>query len=284
MGPKATPAQKTNTVVPYSAILRTSLAYSRTFNPRNLEYHWYPLWDYALSNLVRKTPNLIVFPQFPLWFIPSDDDGEVEEAEDGDNLEEMDAVEPHQAPAPISPADDDDFIDEGVSLASTTAEPKARGVLVDFAIISVKAGKESQHKERYGGWRITGVDVGLLVEIKRSASRSLKGKAFERALSERLGEAIHDLFDQAVCLFLENPTKHSVMAMAVAGPYWCNTTITRAAVKNAMERRSTKDPSYSKKKNSIPSLRWSSTVRLYSALSDQRLQNIRGILANMGGS
>ncbi|KAG2063484.1 hypothetical protein BDR04DRAFT_1163644 [Suillus decipiens] len=283
MSPEATPAEKNNIVAPYSAILRTSLAYSYTFNPRNLEHYWYPLWDHTLSHLVANKPNLIVFPQYPRWFIPADDDSEVEEAEDDDDLKKIDVVEPRKTPAAMSPADDNDFIDEGVSFASTRAEPKAKGVLVDLAIISVKAEKESQKKERYGGWRITGVDVGLLVEIKRSVSRGLNGEAFERALGERLGEAIHDLFDQAGCLFLEDQTKHSVMAMAVAGPYWCSAIITRAAAKTNMERRSTKDPSYSEKTDGS-SLTWSTAVRLYTEESDKRLHAIYQDLGNMGGS
>ncbi|KAG1790037.1 hypothetical protein EV424DRAFT_1549898 [Suillus variegatus] len=277
------PGRRQNPVKPYSATLQHSLGYSRTFNPRNLEYHWYPLWSQTLSDLIADIPNLIVAPQFPLWFVPSDDDYVmVEEEEDGDDPEEVETDAAQSPPTSLSPNDDEDSIHEGISVAPTVPEPNAKGPLVDFAILHVMAEPESKDKKRYEGWRITQVNVGLLVEIKRYASRSLKGEGLKRALEAQIGEAIEDLIQQAGSVFLDDEKKQSVLAIAAAGPYWCNATISRDHVQSTIHCLSSNDPSYTEPANNTRKLKWSTLLHLGTAKSNNRLQTIYNKLITMG--
>jgi hypothetical protein len=81
-------ATSTDQLPPNKSCLETSYAFSRTFNSRNLEFYWYPLWCHTLFVLVENVPNLIVAPQFPLWFVMQND--QLEGADDGDDPEEVD--------------------------------------------------------------------------------------------------------------------------------------------------------------------------------------------------
>src|SRR5258705_347386 len=96
------PGRKDVPTTRYKAILGTSFAFSYKFNPRNLEYHWYPLWDQTLSDMVWDVPNLIVAPQYPVWFVPQDDEdgGEDEGVTDDDKEYEGDGSggDPEEVP------------------------------------------------------------------------------------------------------------------------------------------------------------------------------------------
>ncbi|KAI0054397.1 hypothetical protein BV25DRAFT_1922718 [Artomyces pyxidatus] len=71
----------------FVAKLARSLAFSRTVNPRNLEHYWYPLWCRLLVDLVHDTPNLLVYPQFPLWIVDHPHEAQEPEQDfDGDEV------------------------------------------------------------------------------------------------------------------------------------------------------------------------------------------------------
>jgi hypothetical protein len=203
------------------AILETSLAFSRTFNSRNIEFHWYALWAQTLSDLVADVPNLIVAPQFPVWFVPTHDVHENEE--DGDDPEEMIGGLPEEQDDPVNEADDEEvgYGAGDVSFASTVPEKDANQVVVDFAILHLMAVAQPQRMVRYGGWRITGANIGLLVEVKRFASRSLKGEELEADISAQISEACGDLIRQAAHVFIQDSNKEYVFAIAASGncPY-----------------------------------------------------------------
>ncbi|KAJ8588100.1 hypothetical protein M405DRAFT_882378 [Rhizopogon salebrosus TDB-379] len=100
------PGRKNDPVIRYKAILEKSFAYSYSFNPRNLEYHWYPLWGQTLSDLVADIPNLMVASQYPAWFVPHDDQ---EDQNDGsDNSDDRDHVDhgDDEEPGEVIPRDD----------------------------------------------------------------------------------------------------------------------------------------------------------------------------------
>ncbi|KAG2363224.1 hypothetical protein BDR07DRAFT_1483940 [Suillus spraguei] len=247
----------------YKAILETSFAFSRTFNPRNIEYCWYALWDQTLSDMVADVPNLIVAPQFPVWVVPGAADEEDEN--DGDNPEEIVQMkeQPEEA-AQEGSSDQTDDEKEGenevgnISFASTVPQKDAKGVLVDFAILNLMAVAQPLHTERYGGWRITAASVGLLIEVKRFPSRSLEAEDQKSEIIERINEAREDVVQQAGYLFLHDTKMNSVMAIAAAGPYWSGTTIYRGDVKQTMHGLGTRDPSYQPPKEKYPdvTLEW----------------------------
>ncbi|KAG2129093.1 hypothetical protein DEU56DRAFT_915217 [Suillus clintonianus] len=283
------PGRENDPVMRYKTILETSFAYSRTFNPRNIEYYWYSLWAQTLSDLVADMSNLIVVPQFPVWFVPEDDDHEDEE--DGDDPEEIVRKDPDSKEMEASPrqADGDDEEEGGggagnVSVAFTIPEKDAEGVIVDFAIVHLKAVAQPQPKYRirYGGWRITEANIGLLVEVKRFVSRSLTGQELHDRIHVRVAEATIDLVEQAAHLFIQDENMNSVLALAAAGPYWCSVKIYRNNVKKAMHLIRAKDPSYRPKEHpSDPKLNWNVILRVDLARSRDRLHTIYNALKEM---
>ncbi|KAG1732984.1 hypothetical protein EDB19DRAFT_2041363 [Suillus lakei] len=281
-------------LLPHKTRLETSYAFSRTFNSRNMEFYWYPLWCQTLFDLVAGVPNLIVAPQFPVWIVKHND--QLEGADDGDDPEEVEEPErtaqeeqgvaggiqvpgnnvegegDHE-PEPDSEAGD-------ISFASTVPENNTESVLVDFAVVSLTAMPQSEEKLRYGGWRITAATTCLLVEVKRSASRSLKNDELDAEIKMHIEEARSDLVSQAGLLFLQDKTKDSIMAIAAAGPYWSGTTIHRGDVMRTMDQLSNDDPSYRPPGNRLSDrkLQWNKILRLDGAssvaASEARLRTI----------
>lgn len=284
MPPRILPGPRNNdAVMEYKAILETSLAFSRTFNSRNIEFFWYPLWNQTLSDLVADVPNLIVAPQFPVWFVPMIDDNEDEN--DGDDPEEI--VQPPEGP---DQDEDDEAVGVGagnISFASTIPEKKAEQVVVDFVILNLMAVAQPQPelKTRYGGWRITAASVGLLVEVKRFVSRSLTGQNQTAEILLRILEACSDLIEQAAHVFIQDPTANSVLAIAAAGPYWRSAVIRRTNVYRTMHRLSAKDPNYQapgEQRPADPQPKWNNILRVDLPRSRDRLQTIYRSLKKMG--
>ncbi|KAG2338769.1 hypothetical protein BDR05DRAFT_968908 [Suillus weaverae] len=282
-------------LLPHKARLQTSYAFSRTFNPRNLEILWYPLWCQTLFDLVADAPNLIVAPQFPVW-ITKHHDGKLEDADDGDDPEEIKEIvrEEQDAAAkiqvPVNEPEEGDYeVEAGdISFASTVPEKNAEGVLVDFAILGLGAVPQPKEKLRYGGWRITGASVRLLVELKRFASRSLKDDELNAEILAHIQEAKSDLVKQAGYLFIKDGTKNSVMAIAAAGPFWSGATIHRDDVKLTMHVLSTDDPSYQPPGEKFVNrvLKWNKIIRLdgasSAAASEARLRAVCKKMREMG--
>ncbi|KAG1723818.1 hypothetical protein EDD22DRAFT_853904 [Suillus occidentalis] len=269
----------------------------------------------GISNFI-DVPNLIVAPQFPVWYVPTKDDHEDdhededdgdededdgdeddgdeddgdededdgdEDEDDGDDPEEIDLLPPGS-----SPEDEDEEFGcraGDVSFASTVPEKDAEQVLVDFSILHLQAAAQPQQMDRYGGWRITEVNIGLLVEVKRSASRSLKDQEQSKAISARVKEACNDLVMQAAHVFNQDLDKKYVYAIAASGPYWCGTTIHRTQVLGTMHRYADKDSSYQppKEKPTDRKLRWNQIVRVDLPSSIKRLQTIYNNLKKMDG-
>ncbi|KAG1786594.1 uncharacterized protein HD556DRAFT_1506730 [Suillus plorans] len=283
MPPRIPPAARNNAVVQYKAILATSLAFSRTLNSRNIEFHWYPLW------------NQILYELFPVWFVPDDDEDD-EDENDGDDPEEI-IQPPEEQPTKEAPEnqdnhneDEDDEAAEAaagdISFASTVPQKNAEGVNVDFVILHLKAVAQPQPEleTRYGGWRITAASVGLLVEVKRFVSRSLAGENQTTEILSRILEACSDLIDQAACVFIQNPNTDSVLAIAAAGPYWRSATIRPINVRKAMHRISAKDPNYQAPGEQRPDkdIHWNDILRVDLPRSRDRLQTIYRSLKKLG--
>lgn len=288
----ATPSDQ---LLPHKSRLETSYAFSRTFNSRNMEFYWYPLWCQTLSDLVTDVPNLIVAPQFPIWIVKDDD--QLEGADDGDNPEEVEEravqgedVAGNQVPGNNEEQEQEQGEEEGgggggdlepdsdigdISFALTVAEKDAGSVLVDFAIVHLTAVPQAEDESRYGGWRITAADACLLVEVKRFVSRSLKDGDFDKKIKEHIQEARIDLVTQASHVFVQDKTKHSVMVIAAAGPYWSGTTIHRGDVVRTMDVVSSKDTDYRPPGERLVDrrLNWTKILRLDGTSSKEASEN-----------
>ncbi|KAG1872405.1 hypothetical protein DFJ58DRAFT_910696 [Suillus subalutaceus] len=261
---------------------RTSLAFSRTLNPRNVEFLWYPLWDQTLSDLVADVSNLIVAPQFPVWFVPVDDpEGE----NDGDDPEEI-LVQPFEKEDSDSESaasenqDDHEQFGIGAGRHLFHIDRPGEGCCQRHSV----AQPQPVLKARYGGWRITAASVGLLVEVKRFCSRSLAGDELEAEILSRVVEASADLVNQAAHVFLQDPNRNSMLALAAAGPYWRSAKIHRTEVYGTMHNLATKDPNYQAPGEHRPDRepKWNSIIRVDLARSRDRLRTIHNNLVNMG--
>ena len=72
--------------------LLKSLSASYRFNRRNMENPWYGLWTLELQNLVEPFNNLVIVPQYTLWYTMPEDEPENEPIEevDEDAVSEID--------------------------------------------------------------------------------------------------------------------------------------------------------------------------------------------------
>ena len=61
-----------------------SLSASFRFNSRNMENPWYGLWALELQKLAEPFNNIVIVPQYTLWFSMSDDEQENESIEEVD--------------------------------------------------------------------------------------------------------------------------------------------------------------------------------------------------------
>ncbi|RDB21432.1 hypothetical protein Hypma_011876 [Hypsizygus marmoreus] len=139
------------------ALFARCLAYSRTFNPRNIEFYWYPSWNHQLFEIVAPFPNLFVAPQYPLSVDPNhptdpegpkeaDDDPEPIDAAAADAEEEEEEEEQEgEAGEEEDAADDVEHADNAPSLilsredngatGSTSANtPAKRATIVEWAV------------------------------------------------------------------------------------------------------------------------------------------------------
>ena len=87
-----------------------SLSASLRFNSRNMENPWYGLWALELQKLAEPFNNIIIVPQYTLWFSKSDDEPENESIEevDEDAVSEIDEEEDEEEEGGTHESDDSD--------------------------------------------------------------------------------------------------------------------------------------------------------------------------------
>ena len=158
-----------------------------------MEYPWYSFWTIVLLDLIAGLPEYILFPQFPVWFIPPEesDDADYEPASPVPCINfdpNADAVETHdtdasssqssQSPQPTPPPPDrankfklPDFAVLGL-LGDTIRE-------VDFHSLSEALQYLRSHRI------INNVLTPLIVEIKRDSVRTDRYVAHARADASR---------------------------------------------------------------------------------------------------
>ncbi|KAG2133613.1 uncharacterized protein EDB93DRAFT_1254827 [Suillus bovinus] len=254
-------------MIPNKTILGTSYARSRKFNSRNLEHYWYPLWAQTFSDLVANAPKLIVAPQFPIWFV--DNHGSQQSQDDSEDDGPEDMVEIAQTKQDDSGAIEAESgaVDSSVLSKLTVPQRKANQVVVDFAIIHLMPQQEDD-----GEWEIAEASVVLLVEVKRSVSRSVQDDNLDAKVLEQLTKAQNDLKKQAAHLFLSDENKQSIQVISAAGPYWSTTTINRADVQFTMQDLSADFEPFQELVDNP--LDWTVPVRIGSEDSDAGLDNI----------
>ncbi|KAG1730944.1 uncharacterized protein EDB91DRAFT_1155603 [Suillus paluster] len=177
--------------------LSCSAAYSRQWNPRNLEFPWYEPWGLIFADLVATSRRLAVHPQCYLWYDSDNEQpGEVGEPQDMGDL-------------------------TFASIASSTCAVD-HALVPDFAITRKLPRVRQRHiNNMWGlGRRVAYVGIPLLCEIKRSGRRC---HSVTEALLDAAGMmnvAQHQVVYQAANLFRMRPHQDSVILIAATGFWW----------------------------------------------------------------
>ncbi|OCH88178.1 hypothetical protein OBBRIDRAFT_108752 [Obba rivulosa] len=280
-------------------ILARSLGFSRTHNPRNLEFLWYPLWAHVLAQLFLEVDTIFIAPQFPVWLSPSRKQDEDEEGElDGEDWEAdmaaIDAEEDEEEedagdPPAINPQDCDDEDVPAISSASsnpTVAEPEATSQIIDTAVISIDAETvlheqvTEQQKIRYGGLRVDAVAVPLIVENKDFVHRHYSGEELRQAIVAKVADMSIQMRMQAAYILCRYPVMEYVYAIAAVGPYWCSTRMVRK-VKLTVEQLhqirmgESELPEFEMVQDTVKMSKWSVPLLLGTDASTARLNRLK---------
>ncbi|KAN0082901.1 hypothetical protein V8E55_008696 [Tylopilus felleus] len=196
-------------------LLSLLAAYSKQWNPRNLEHPWYEPWGQILAALVAEHPAFSVAPQPYLWYDASL------------------SFQPHTTPGPdyLMSTNDEELDDpvDGVGndtldsiCTQSVSSHNDRTRIPDFAItrkVSFPRPENTSHFSHLSR-RVTYVGFPLLAELKRPGHRSddiglsLDNVRFQMALARG------QLSKQASHLFNMYPHQDSVILIAIAGFWW----------------------------------------------------------------
>lgn len=173
------------------SLLALSFAYSRRWNPRHLEYHFYGIWNRIFGHLTDDQENLICIPQSLVYYVDS-----------------------------LTNTADISF--------GTFAEPDAKDVLPDFAVVHVnyslrqKISASNCDLTYWDAFKVDYVGIPILVEVKQPPGCTLKGRDFGSILSSYLNTAVTNLENQTFHLFADHTCicQKSVILVACSGEWW----------------------------------------------------------------
>ena len=250
-----------------------SFCSSYRHNSRNLERPWYGLWCQVLTDLTEEFTNMIVVPQFPLWYIPEEDEAAVVEVDDDDSIDGMDLFrqrDPDEQDIEAKEAEEDTEVGNTTTgSVGTIAGTDAAELIPDFVILHLRAEKLPANHARFKQLRgivITHECCPAIVENKKAAPRSFRGKQLERAIIFLLDEAREQLAMQCYHLFEKYPHALETIAIAAVGDYWSFKTVHRYEIPRVIEDTMDYQP--------WNTLIWPSYTQLATPASDQRLRKI----------
>ena len=174
-------------------------AYGNTPNSRNMECHWYAVWDRVLADLIADTSRLIPVPQFVVWYIEPDPTDEGGSQPSGGGEEAGNTT-----------------IDSITTFASTIPEKSALELVPDFAIVRTMLRRTAQSaKLKYTG-------VPLLVEVKRLPMRfaDWDDPTYLEKIDQQVIVAESHVMEQATYLFRNYPRQQSAIVIACSGLWW----------------------------------------------------------------
>ncbi|KAF8438038.1 hypothetical protein L210DRAFT_3545282 [Boletus edulis BED1] len=207
------PGHDLNPFAEKKCLLSLLAAYSRQWNPRNLEAPWYEPWSQIFADLVTRHPSLSVAPQPYLWYDPTS--------------------EPHTTPGPahLLSTHDEQLDDVQDDVGNTTLDSvrsssvpshRNRSRIPDFAITRkvsfLRPDNFSQvlHLDR----RVTYLGLPLLAELKVSGARCHDIQTSLLNAIKPMTLARDQLFKQASHLFQMYPHQESVILVAISGFWW----------------------------------------------------------------
>ncbi|OCH93972.1 hypothetical protein OBBRIDRAFT_801482 [Obba rivulosa] len=261
-------------------ILARSLGFSRTYNPRNLEFLWYPLWTHVLCMLFLDIDEILIAPQWPVWLTTATlaelqemddegpDDGEDLGADESALVEQESDEDDHNVDNYSHSEIPDENEDQGASAsyASTAAQPNATSQIIDSAMLAVKAEAIDEQEDRYGGLRIDVVAIPAILENKNMTHRDLSGEALKKAILMKVLEMQPQMCIQAAYVLCRFPVLEYVYAIAAVGPYWCSTRI---------DRKANDHPEYSSMRHTVTINKWTTPLLLGTTASTKRLERLK---------
>jgi len=289
--------------------LMKSTCSSFRYNQRNIENPWYGLWTIELLKLTESLNNILIVPQYALWYTLPEDEPDIESiedvdedavSEDGDQDEHGEREDEDNDELDLLRDPDESFVaimheepeisnrldierDPDISFAEslcTIPDGSAPQIIPDFVALHILAKKlkfssNPRRRRRYdrrAGYRLIHECCPLVVEIKSFPRRDLSPADFERKLDIRLGLAVQDLGFQ--CYHLFKMYKHALRTVVIAasGDYWTYRIVTRADVPRAKEDVMDTQP--------WDELEFPSPVVLGTRDSDQRMKDISDYLRN----
>jgi hypothetical protein len=253
--------------------LGRSFCSSYRHNIRNLERPWYGLWCQVLTDLTEGFDSMIVVPQFPLWYIPHDE--EEDNDSDVDGMDELDLFRLDADERNSEHGDEDGIGNTTTDSVGTIPDGSAADLYPDFFIIHLLAKYlpvVHPHFSRLGGVVITHQCCPVIMENKKAPSRtlSLNGDELAWAVDALLDIAQDQLGLQCHHFFMQYPHAMVTIAIAAAGDYWTFRTVHRAEIPRAVGDRMD-FASWEK-------LQWPPHTKLVSSESDRRLRKIHEAL------
>jgi hypothetical protein len=283
------------TAMDIKARISRSFAASYLWNNRNLEGPWYGRSAQVWHDLTSPFPSMVVVPQYPLWLSEEDQgdfDGGADEG-DMDNLQERDADETAtraqgqnelvacQLVFRVEPDDDDQNcieVDTTEDSMITIPERNASELLPDFVILHFRTRQLPSDHPRFvqlAGIRITHECCPIIIENKRLPKRrtdaALFNEGFHNDLQSRLFEAMSQLETQCAYAFKKYRHALSIIAVAVAGDYWCHLSVPFNVVCPV-------DDEYTVIRSDWNSLHWPVPIAFGTSESDRRLGELRSVL------
>ncbi|XP_006457514.1 hypothetical protein AGABI2DRAFT_147038 [Agaricus bisporus var. bisporus H97] len=178
-------------------IVLATFAYSRQWNRRRLESHWYGLWNQILSDLIFDlAPNLFLVPQHTIY------------------LTEQEPNDPDLSFGTVAEGAASERIPDFVALA---AVPRLRNV-----------GSATDHifPSSYDSWKtmkLLACFPAMIVQLKRSPPRSLlQDGDFRDILQSYISAATTEADDSAALAFhnKQNRALKKIVLVAVSGEWW----------------------------------------------------------------
>jgi len=177
-------------------------ASSANFNPRNLEFLWYPFWNRVASRIAAKIDieRCAVGPQYPLWRLWSEDEedlGQIFIIADGTDNVDMEEAEDDD----MEDTEDNtgDLGDITLSTINETLLDKARSRITDFALLywienaRINVYRDDEADELFA---IEREYIPILIEVKRAPSRKLEGNDRATKFNRLMFRAQEDVFRQ----------------------------------------------------------------------------------------
>ncbi|SRR5258707_10814656 len=178
-------------------------ASSTNFNPRNLEFLWYPFWNRVASRIAAKIDieRCTVGPQYPLWRLWSEDEedlGQISIITDGTDRNDLESGDVDMEEAEDSDMEDNPS-DTTLSTINETLLDKARSRITDFALLywienaGINVYGDDEADEVFA---IEREYIPILIEVKRAPSRKLDGNDRTTKFNRLMFRAQEDVFRQ----------------------------------------------------------------------------------------